>query len=171
MPAFFGDGYGVIRRLFEADFYADGPRPVIALLAVPLRGEDRRDVPDARQRRQRRDHRAVAVPGRNGGRRCSAWCCSDRRLFAAAQPEVYALVGMGAVLAAVVHAPLASILILSDLTHDYAIILPAMLATVIATGVARMIFRDSIYTLTLRARRARRGAPTVACSAGSPSSR
>src|SRR5947209_19817330 len=55
------------------------------------------------------------------------------------------------------HAPLASILILSDLTHDYKIVLPAMLATVVATGVARVIFRDSIYTLTLRLRGVRIG--------------
>jgi CIC family chloride channel protein len=73
------------------------------------------------------------------------------------QPFTYALVGMGAVLAAVVHAPLASILIVLDLTHDYKLILPAMLATVIATGFARLIYRDSIYTASLRARGVRVG--------------
>ncbi len=70
----------------------------------------------------------------------------------AVQPELFALVGMGAVLAAVVHAPMASILILLDLTHDYKLTLPAMLATVAAVGVARLIFRDSIYTSILRER-------------------
>src|SRR5205814_1088823 len=40
-------------------------------------------------------------------------------IMQATQPGIYALVGMGAVLAAVVHAPLASILILLDLTSDY----------------------------------------------------
>jgi CIC family chloride channel protein len=73
------------------------------------------------------------------------------------QPFTYALVGMGAVLAAVVHAPLASILIVLDLTHDYKLVLPAMLATVIATGFARLVFRDSIYTASLRARGVRVG--------------
>ena len=74
-----------------------------------------------------------------------------------AQPFTYALVGMGAVLAAVVHAPLASILIVLDLTHDYKLVLPAMLATVVATGVARLIYRDSVYTAGLRARGVRIG--------------
>jgi CIC family chloride channel protein len=62
------------------------------------------------------------------------------------------MIGMGAVLAAVVHAPLAAVLILIDVTHDYQSILPAMLACITATGVARVISRDSVYTLTLRMR-------------------
>ena len=73
-------------------------------------------------------------------------------LFADLQPNVYALLGMGAVLAAVVHAPLAAILILLDLTRNYELALPAMLASIIATGVARRIFPESIYTAALRER-------------------
>ncbi len=69
------------------------------------------------------------------------------------QPEVYALVGMGAALSAVVHAPLASILILLELTNNTSsLVLPAMLATVVATGVSRLIMPDSIYTAALRQR-------------------
>jgi CIC family chloride channel protein len=75
-----------------------------------------------------------------------------RQAGAKVEPSVYALVGMGAVLAAVVHAPLASVLILLDLTGDHKLILPGMLATVVATGIARNIFRDSIYSVTLRER-------------------
>jgi chloride channel protein, CIC family len=59
---------------------------------------------------------------------------------------------MGAVLAAVVHAPLTSILIVFELTQDYKVMLPAMLACVVATGTARVLFHDSIYTLGLRRR-------------------
>jgi CIC family chloride channel protein len=59
---------------------------------------------------------------------------------------------MGAVLAAVVHAPLASILIVLDVTRDSRILLPAMLATIVATGTAKLLFRDSIYSLGLRHR-------------------
>ncbi len=71
-------------------------------------------------------------------------------LFSSISPEVYALVGMGAALAAVVHAPLASILILVELTADYSLVLPAMLASVIAVGAARLLHRDSVYTEALR---------------------
>ena len=68
------------------------------------------------------------------------------------QPEAYALVGMGAVLAAIVHAPLASILILLETTRNSGLMLPAMLATVTATAMARIVLSDSIYTLSLRRR-------------------
>src|SRR5439155_3223483 len=67
-------------------------------------------------------------------------------------PHAYALVGMGELPAAVVPAPLAAVLILVDVTHGYQTILPAMLACITATGVARLISRDSIYTLSLRMR-------------------
>jgi CIC family chloride channel protein len=61
------------------------------------------------------------------------------------------------VLAAIVHAPLASILILLELTYNPAMVLPAMLAVVVATGTARLIYPDSIYTSVLRLRGIRLG--------------
>jgi CIC family chloride channel protein len=61
------------------------------------------------------------------------------------------------VLAAVVHAPMASILICFELTQDYKVMLPAMLACIIAVAVARLISPDSIYTATLRSRGVRIG--------------
>jgi CIC family chloride channel protein len=78
--------------------------------------------------------------------------------FEVIHPEVYALVGMGAALAAVVHAPLASILICFEVTEDYKVMVPAMLACVVATAVARLLYPDSIYTLALRMRGIRMGA-------------
>jgi len=72
-------------------------------------------------------------------------------------PEAYAIVGMGAVLAAIVHAPLASILIVLELTYNPNLVLPAMLAVVVATGTARLIYPDSIYTAVLRLRGIRLG--------------
>jgi chloride channel protein, CIC family len=64
---------------------------------------------------------------------------------------------MGAVLAAIVHAPLASILIVLELTYNPALVLPTMLAVVVATGTARLIYPDSIYTSVLRHRGVRLG--------------
>lgn len=69
---------------------------------------------------------------------------------ATAAPGAYALVGMAAVVGATTHGPITAILIIFELTSDYKIILPLMLATVIATGVARFLTADSIYTLKLR---------------------
>jgi len=64
----------------------------------------------------------------------------------------YALVGMGAFLAAVTHAPLTAIFLLFELTQDYRIILPVMFASVIGTLIARALKHDSIDTETLSRR-------------------
>lgn len=68
------------------------------------------------------------------------------------QPGAYALVGMGAVVSATTHAPLSAIVILFELTDDYKIILPLMLASVVSTVVAHRLCPDSIYTLKLSRR-------------------
>jgi CIC family chloride channel protein len=64
----------------------------------------------------------------------------------------YALVGMAAFFSGAAHAPVTAILILFEMTGDYRIILPLMLATVISTLVSRILSRDSIYTLKLTRR-------------------
>jgi len=64
----------------------------------------------------------------------------------------YAMVGMAAFFSGAAHAPVTAILILFEMTGDYRIILPLMLATVISTLVSRMLSRDSIYTLKLTRR-------------------
>ncbi len=65
-------------------------------------------------------------------------------------PARFALVGMAAMVASVTHAPLTGILIVYELTRHYQIILPLMLAAVVATIVARWLCRDSIYSARLR---------------------
>jgi CIC family chloride channel protein len=70
-----------------------------------------------------------------------------------ASPGAYSIVGMGAVVSATTHGPLAAILILFEMTGDYKIILPLMLACIVATIAGGQFLKDSIYTLKL----ARRG--------------
>ncbi|MBN2013448.1 chloride channel protein [candidate division KSB1 bacterium] len=69
-----------------------------------------------------------------------------------ASSGAYALVGMGAVVAGTIHAPISSILILFELTNDYKIILAMMLASTISVSISRRFHEDSIYTLKLRRR-------------------
>ncbi|HVV89236.1 MAG TPA: chloride channel protein [Solirubrobacterales bacterium] len=64
----------------------------------------------------------------------------------------YGLVGMAAVFAAAGRAPITAVLIVFELTGDYSIILPLMLAVVVATGLSKLLSEDSIYTLKLRRR-------------------
>lgn len=71
---------------------------------------------------------------------------------ATASAGAYGLVGMAAVFAAAGRAPITAVLIVFELTDDYSIILPLMLAVVVATGLSRVLSEDSIYTLKLRRR-------------------
>jgi len=63
-----------------------------------------------------------------------------------ATPGAYALVGMGALVAATTQAPLSAIIILFELTNDYSIILPLMVACVVANNFSDKFSRTSIYT-------------------------
>ncbi len=69
-----------------------------------------------------------------------------------ATPGAYALVGMGAVVAAATHAPITAIIIIFELTNDYKIILPLMLSCIIASFITIGVHEDSIYTKKLRRR-------------------
>jgi CIC family chloride channel protein len=59
---------------------------------------------------------------------------------------------MAALLGSSVRAPLTGILLAFELTNDYGMVLPLMLATGVATFVADRVDADSIYTLPLRRR-------------------
>ena len=69
-----------------------------------------------------------------------------------APSDAYALVGMGAFLAATTHAPLMAILLLFEMTLDYEIVLPLMLACVTAYNTAYAIRKESIYAAALKAK-------------------
>ncbi len=66
-----------------------------------------------------------------------------------APPGAYSLVGMGAVVAGTTHGPISAILILFEMTDDYKIILPLMIACIISSLLASQLKRESIYTLKL----------------------
>jgi CIC family chloride channel protein len=61
----------------------------------------------------------------------------------------YGVVGMAAVFAGAARAPFSAILIIFEMTHDYAIMLPLMTAVVISTVLSRALKRENIYTLKL----------------------
>ncbi|MCD6187893.1 MAG: chloride channel protein, partial [Desulfuromusa sp.] len=61
----------------------------------------------------------------------------------------YALVGMGAFLAAATHAPMTAIFLLFEITDSYQVIVPIMLACVIGTSFARHLKKDSLETVEL----------------------
>jgi CIC family chloride channel protein len=76
-----------------------------------------------------------------------------------AEPGVYAIIGMGAVVAGTTHALISAILIVYEMTNDYRIILPIMIAAGLSSVVARLIDPESIYhkKLTRRGESVARG--------------
>jgi len=66
------------------------------------------------------------------------------------QPGAFALVGMAAVFSAAARAPLTAIVIPFEITGDYELVLPLMLAAGLATLVADRIQPESIHTMPLR---------------------
>lgn len=67
-------------------------------------------------------------------------------------PEAFGLVGMAGFVAASMHAPLTAIMIVFEMTSDYALILPLMLTGAIAFLTARRLYPDSIYSAWLTRR-------------------
>ena len=65
--------------------------------------------------------------------------------LATATPGAYALVGMGAVFAGVVRTPMTSVLIIFEMTQDYAVIVPLMIANLVSLFVASLLQHEPIY--------------------------
>ena len=70
-------------------------------------------------------------------------------VFSDLQPGSYAMVGMAAVFAAVARAPLTAIIMVFEITGNYALVLPLMLAASLASFIADRIHPDSVYTMPL----------------------
>jgi chloride channel protein, CIC family len=67
----------------------------------------------------------------------------------AGQPALYAVIAMGAVFAAAARAPLTSLASVVEMTGDFSLTLPVMLAVAIATAVSRALSYSTIYTAKL----------------------
>jgi CIC family chloride channel protein len=62
-----------------------------------------------------------------------------------ATPGAYALVGMGAVFAGIVRTPMTSVLMIFEMTQDYAVIVPLMIANLVSLFIASRLQRQPIY--------------------------
>lgn len=74
-----------------------------------------------------------------------------QELFPALQlePSAFSLVGMAAMLAGAIHAPLTAIIVMFEMTGDYHIILPLIFATSVSLAVSQKIEHESVYTIGL----------------------
>ena len=70
-------------------------------------------------------------------------------LGVSASPGSYALVGMAAASAGMTHAPVMAAVLVFELSGDYAIVLPLVLATACSAAISRSLTPSSIYTAEL----------------------
>jgi CIC family chloride channel protein len=62
-----------------------------------------------------------------------------------ANPGAYALVGMGTAFAGIVRTPLTSVIMIFEMTRDYAIIVPLMISNLISFFISRRLQPEPIY--------------------------
>lgn len=62
-----------------------------------------------------------------------------------ANPGAYALVGMGAVFAGIIRVPLTSVFMIFELTRDYAIVVPVMIANMVSFVISRRLQPVAVY--------------------------
>jgi len=62
-----------------------------------------------------------------------------------ATPGAYALVGMGAVFAGIVRAPMTSVVMIFEMTQDYAVIVPLMISNLVSLFISSRLHHQPIY--------------------------
>lgn len=65
--------------------------------------------------------------------------------FPTGDPGAYALVGMGALFAGIIRAPMTSVFMIFELTQDYEIVLPLMIANMISYAISRHYQSTPVY--------------------------
>lgn len=66
--------------------------------------------------------------------------------------EEFALVGMGAIVGGATGASMTAIVMIFEMTRDYNVIVPLVLAVAISVGLRRALVQENIYTIKLRHR-------------------
>jgi len=152
VPAFFGNGYSVIRHLVDPTTYemgqvAWGAMGVLGILVVAKIFATTFTLASG-------GSGGIFAPGLFTGAAIGGIfgiLLSKLGLIAdGSSPASYALVGMAAVIAGTTFAPMTAILILFEVTREPHVLAPIMLAAIVSTAVTRKLMPDSIYTAKLR---------------------
>ena len=150
-PAFYGNGYLLIKQLLKPNFFTENPESIVLVILALLvflkiiatsltlgsGGSGGLFAP------------SLVLGALTGS--VFGGVLDALGLLPNANPAQFALVGMAAVVAATTHAPLTGMILVYEITQNYALILPLMLTAVIATIVARIVNRESIYSADLKA--------------------
>jgi CIC family chloride channel protein len=70
--------------------------------------------------------------------------------FPVASPGAYALVGMGTLFAGIIRAPLTSVFMIFEITQDYQILVPLMVANMLSLAISKRFQPEPVYQALLR---------------------
>ena len=152
VPAFFGNGYSVIKHLLDPTSYEMGQIAwsaigVLGFLLVAKIFATTFTLASG-------GSGGIFAPGLFTGAAIGGIfgiMLNQLGLIAeGSSPASYALVGMAAVIAGTTFAPMTAILILFEVTREPHVLAPIMLAAIVSTAVTRKLMPDSIYTAKLR---------------------
>ncbi|MEN8174806.1 MAG: chloride channel protein [Pseudomonadota bacterium] len=142
VPEVMGIGYDTVARVL----YADVAVGTLALLVVAKVVATAASV-------------GLGVPGGMIGPSLFIGAClgglagwAGQQLGAASDPGFFALIGMGAMMGASLQAPLAALTAILELSHSPGVLMPGMLAVILASLVVSEIFRkESLFVTMLKA--------------------
>jgi CIC family chloride channel protein len=86
--------------------------------------------------------------------------------FPAGDPGAYALVGMGTLFAGIIRAPMTSVFMIFEITQDYQILVPLMVANLLSFVISRRYQPLPVYEALLRQDEIHLPAPAVRASVG-----
>jgi chloride channel protein, CIC family len=141
LPAVVGNGYEPLNRLLDSGIAVSGVVVLVIAKMIATSGSVASGIPGG-----------IFTPMLLVGAALGAGWSNLASFGPVSDPGSYALVGMAAATAASIHAPLTAAIIVFELSGDYLIALPLILATVVATAASKALGAQSVYETELRKR-------------------
>ena len=141
LPAVVGNGYEPLNRLLDSGIAVSGVVVLVIAKMIATSGSVASGIPGG-----------IFTPMLLVGAALGAGWSNLASFGPVSDAGSYALVGMAAATAASIHAPLTAAIMVFELSGDYLIALPLILATVVATAASKALGDQSVYETELRKR-------------------
>lgn len=141
LPAVVGNGYEPLNSILDSGIAVNAVVVVVIAKIIATSGSVASGIPGG-----------IFTPMLLVGAALGAGWWDVTSFGPASNAGSYALVGMAAATAASIHAPLTASVMVFELSGDYLIVLPLILATVTATAASKALGDESVYETELRKR-------------------
>jgi CIC family chloride channel protein len=141
LPAVVGNGYEPLNHILDSGIAVSAVIVLVIAKVIATSGSVASGIPGG-----------IFTPLLLAGAALGAGWSSIASFGPGSDAGSYALVGMAAATAASIHAPLTASVMVFELSGDYLIVLPLILATVTATAASKALGAESVYETELRKR-------------------